>query len=89
MHNGLEHRVHYELPLNHPEFEKIRAHCIHVGHEQVSDYRHSEDGLLIQVKCYEGEEIPEMSGLSLVDENPFVPSSDVNKPLFLIALEKL
>ena len=69
MAHKLEDRKHYALPLNHSDFEKIRKHCIHVGHEVVSDYRHSQDGLLIQVKCYAGCEIAEMNGLSLVDNN--------------------
>ena len=48
----LKDRVHYELPLNHENFEAIRLHCINSGTETVDDYRHSQDGLSIQVKCY-------------------------------------
>jgi hypothetical protein len=47
----LDDRVHYELPLNHVDFNEIKDHCINDG-EDVSLYRHSQDNLLIQVKCY-------------------------------------
>ena len=67
MAHTLEDRRHYALPLDDANFELIRTHCIHVGHEVVADYRHSQDGLLIQVKCYHGSELPEMEGLALVD----------------------
>lgn len=67
MSHKLEDREHYALPLNHPNFEKIRKHCIHVGHETIEDYRHSQDGLFIQVKCYVGTEIDEMVGLEVID----------------------
>lgn len=65
----LEDRVHYALPLDHPKFETIRKHCIHTGHEKIEDYRKSQDGLFIQVKCYKGCQLDVMNGLYEVDNN--------------------
>ena len=69
MGNKLEDRKLSELPLNHPKFEEVRLHSIHTGNETVDDYRKSQDGLLIQVKCYYGCPCDINYGLNPVDNN--------------------
>ncbi len=68
---NLEDRVHYELPLNHPDFNEIRtAHCICENNEAVEDYRHSNDNLMIMVKFYSTDTLPSvMIGLNELNES--------------------
>ena len=65
----LNDRIHYELPLNHSNFESVRLHCINTGNESIDNYRHSQDSLLIQVKCYSTCTNCLAKDLNLVDNN--------------------
>ena len=67
----LEDRIHYALPLNHIDFNKIINVCVRYNTESIDRYKKSNDGLEIQVKCYKGNEIPCMGDLEVIQpEDP-------------------